>query len=206
MIVRYLAAIGLALALIVYAPTVHADSHTEASAEFINTLANRATTTISDSELSIEERRDKFRELFREGFAVSGIARFVLGRYWRKASDAERDEYLKLFEDVIVSTWADRFSQYSGQKFEVSGAHPAPSVSDSENVALVESRFFVDPTTPVRIEWRVASRGDLFKIVDVSVEGISIANTQRDEFNSVIRKGGGEVSALLEELRSRSGS
>jgi len=204
--VRYLAAIGLALAFIVSAPAVHADSHTEASAQFINTLAEQAITTITDSALSVEERRARFRDLFREGFAVSGIARFVLGRYWRKASDTERDEYLKLFEDVIVSTWADRFSQYSGQKFEVNGAHPAPSASDSENVALVESRFFVDATTPVRIEWRVASRGDLFKIVDVSVEGISMANTQRDEFNSVIRKGGGEVSALLDELRSRAGS
>ena len=203
---RYLPAIGLALAFIVSVPTADADSHTEASAQFINTLAERAITTIADSELSVEERRAKFRDLFREGFAVGGIARFVLGRYWRTASVTERDEYLKLFEDVIVSTWADRFSQYSGQKFEVNGAHPAPSASDSENVALVESRFFVDATTPVRIEWRVASRGDLFKIVDVSVEGISLANTQRDEFNSVIRKGGGEVSALLDELRSRAGS
>jgi len=203
---RYLAAIGLALALIVSAPTVHAESRTEASAQFINTLAERAIATLSDRELSVEGRRAKFRDLFREGFAVSGIARFVLGRYWRKASDVERDEYLKLFEDVIVSTWADRFSQYSGQKFEVNNAHPVPSASDSENVALVESRFLVDPTTPVRIEWRVASRGDLFKIVDVSVEGISMANTQRDEFNSFIRKSGGKVSALLDELRSRAGS
>jgi len=81
-----------------------------------------------------------------------------------------------------------------------------PSVNDGENVALVESRFLVDPTTPVRIEWRVASRGDLFMIVDVSVEGISMANTQRDEFNSFIRKSGGKVSALLDELRSRAGS
>ena len=203
---RYLAAIGLALAFIVSVPTADADSHTEASAQFINTLAERAITTIADSELSVEERRAKFRDLFREGFAVGGIARFVLGRYWRKASVTERDEYLKLFEDVIVSTWADRFSQYSGQKFEVIGAHPVPSVNDGENVALVESRFLVDPTTPVRIEWRVASRGDLFMIVDVSVEGISMANTQRDEFNSFIRKSGGKVSALLDELRSRAGS
>lgn len=202
---RYLAAIGLALAFMVSAPATHADSHIQASADFISTLADRAINTVTDSALSVDERRAKFRELFREGFAVSGIARFVLGRYWRKASDAERDEYLKLFENVIVTTWADRFSQYSGQKFEVNGAQPAPSASDKENVALVDSRFFVDPSTPVRIEWRVASRGDLFKIVDVSVEGISMANTQRDEFNSVIRKNGGEISALLDELRSRSG-
>ncbi len=202
---RYLAAFGLALAFVVSAPQTQADSHVEASAEFIDTLAERAITTLTDADLSSEDRRNKFRELFREGFAVDGIARFALGRYWRRAPEAEREEYLGLFEKVIVNTWADRFSQYSGQRFEVNGAQPAPSASKNENVALVQSRFFTDPTTPVRIEWRVASRGDLYKIVDVSVEGISMANTQRDEFNSVVRKGGGKLSALNDELRRLAG-
>ncbi|MBO6782336.1 MAG: ABC transporter substrate-binding protein [Alphaproteobacteria bacterium] len=205
MLMRYLAAFGLALALVVSAPVAHAEPHVQASAEFIDNLADRAIETLTDNGLDSRMRRDKFRELFREGFAVNGIARFVLGRYWRRASDSERDEYLNLFEEVIVNTWADRFSQYSGQKFEVNGAVPAPSASDSENVALVQSRFFTDPTTPVRIEWRVASRGNLYKIVDVSVEGISMASTQRDEFNAVIRKGGGKIDALLDELRDRAG-
>jgi phospholipid transport system substrate-binding protein len=69
----------------------------------------------------------------------------------------------------------------------------------------VESLFFTDPTTPVRLEWRVASKGDLFKIVDVKLEGISMATTQRDEFNSVVSKNGRTLAALIEELRRRDG-
>ena len=202
---RSFAAIVLVVAFAVSVPAAHADSHTDASVNFINDLSNQAITTLSDKSISTEQRRVEFRKLFREGFAVNGIARFVAGRYWRSANEDKRTEYLQLFEDVIVNTWADRFSQYSGQKFEVRGATDATPDKSPENVALVESLFFTDPTTPVRLEWRVASKGDLFKIVDVKLEGISMATTQRDEFNSVVSKNGRTLAALIEELRRRDG-
>ena len=202
---RTFAAFVLVVALAVSVPAAHAGSHTDASVNFINDLSNQAITTLSDKSISTEQRREEFRKLFRDWFAVNGIARFVAGRYWRSASEDERTEYLQLFEDVIVNTWADRFSQYSGQKFEVRGATDATPDKSPENLALVESLFFTDPTTPVRLEWRVASKGDLFKIVDVKLEGISMATTQRDEFNSVVSKNGRTLAALIEELRRRDG-
>lgn len=200
---RLIAAFALALAIATAAPAARADSHLDASTKFISDLANEAIETLTDKSNTSEERRDKFRKLFRDGFAVNGIARFVAGRYWRKAPDAERTEYLALFEDVIVNTWADRFSQYSGQKFEVKSAVDATPAKSKENVALIESLFFTIPTSPVRIEWRVASKGDLFKIVDVKLEGISMATTQRDEFNSVVSKSGRDLASLIDELRRR---
>jgi phospholipid transport system substrate-binding protein len=201
--VRTIAAFVLVVAFAMAAPAAHADSHTDTSVKFINDLSNQAISALSDKSISTEDRREKFRSLFREGFAVNGIARFVAGRYWRSAGEDERAEYLQLFEDVIVNTWADRFSQYSGEKFEVKGASDATPNQSSEKVALVESLFFTDPTTPVRLEWRVASKGDLYKIVDVKLEGISMATTQRDEFNSVVSKNGRTLSALNDELRRR---
>lgn len=200
---RNIAAFVLVVAFAIAAPAARADSHTKTSVEFINSLSNQAITTLTDASITPEQRRNEFRKLFRDGFAVNGIARFVAGRYWRKASEAHREEYLQLFEDVIVNTWADRFSQYSGQKFEVLNAIDATPEKSREDVALVESLFFTSPTSPVRLEWRVASKGDLYKIVDVKLEGISMATTQRDEFNSVVSKNGRTLEALIEELRRR---
>ncbi len=194
---------GPLVALIIAVSPAHAESHLTASTDFIRDLSDRAIHTLASEGITVEARRDRFRDLFREGFAINGIARFVLGRYWRGASEADRTEYLALFEDVIVNTWADRFSEYSGQKFTVQDAVNAPSAHQAERVAIVRSTFFTDPQTPVRIDWRVASRGDIYKITDVSVEGISMANTQRDEFASVIRQNSGQISALLEELRKK---
>lgn len=201
---RWTAAVtGPLVALIIAISPAHADGHLSASTDFIRNLADRAIETLTAEGITVETRRQQFRDLFREGFAINGIARFVLGRYWRGASEVDRTEYLALFEDVIVNTWADRFSEYSGQKFIVQDAVNAPSAHQAERVAIVRSTFFTDPQTPVRIDWRVASRGDIYKITDVSVEGISMANTQRDEFAAVIRKNSGQISALLDILRQK---
>jgi phospholipid transport system substrate-binding protein len=192
------------LACMLVAPTtraVAADDYIDASASFVRTLADKAITTLTNPELSAEDRRQHFRELFNESFAVKGIALYVLGRYRKRATEAELAEYLALFEDVIVNTWADRFTEYAGQKFEVDSAVDTPSPSKSEKAALVRSTFYPDPTSPVEIEWRVASNGSIFKIVDVKVSGLSLAKTQQDEFGSVIRANGDKVSALIDKLR-----
>ena len=201
---RWTIAIAVPLvALIITLAPARADEHLDASSKFIQSLADRAIATLTAEGQTPEMRREKFRVLFREGFAINGIARFVLGRYWRQATEADRTEYLALFEDVIVNTWADRFSGYSGERFEVQKAVDAPSAHEAERVAIVRSIFFTDPQSPVHIDWRVASRGDVYKITDVLVEGVSMATTQRDEFSSVIRTNSGEISALLEVLRKR---
>ncbi|MDH3739158.1 MAG: ABC transporter substrate-binding protein [Alphaproteobacteria bacterium] len=191
------------IALILAVSPVRADQHLAASSKFVQDLADRAIVTLTADGQSAEMRRGQFRELFREGFAIKGIARYSLGRNWNSASDADRSEYLTLFEDVIVATWADRFSGYSGQKFTVENAVDASSANAAEHVAIIRSVFFSDPQSPISIDWRVASRGDLFKITDVVIEGVSMANTQRDEFSSVIASNSGQIDALLDILRKK---
>ncbi len=190
-------------ALVVAVTPARADEHLQPSSDFIRTLADRAIATLSAEGLPSDVRRQKFRDLFREGFAINGIGRFVLGRHWRRASADEQTEYLALFEDVIVNTWADRFTEYSGQEFTVRDAIDAPSADPAERAAIVRSVFFSDPRTPISIEWRVASRGDIYKITDVKVEGRSLAQTQKAEYDSFIRSNSGQLNALLEELRKR---
>jgi phospholipid transport system substrate-binding protein len=194
---------GPLVALIIAVSPAHADDHLAASADFIRSLSDRAITILTTEGITAESRREQFRSLFREGFAINGIARFVLGRYWRSAPEACRTEYMALFEDVTVNTWADRFSEYSGQEFTVQDAVNAPSAHQDERAAIVRSIYFSDPRTSVRIDWRVTNRGDIYKITDVSIEGVSMATTQRDEFSSVIRSNGGQIKPLLDILRKK---
>ena len=66
----------------------------------------------------------RFRELLREDFDVPGIARFVLGRYWNIATEEQRAEYVKLFEDYIAMAYATRLAEYTGETFKVTGSRP----------------------------------------------------------------------------------
>jgi len=166
---------------------------------FIESLTDEAMTSLAVSGIEKEERRERFRRLMLEKFAFKGIAKWVLGRYWRRASEDERTQFIALFEDLMVITYADRFENYSGEKIEIGKAE----VRNGKD-ALVHSKLIRGANTePVDVIWRVRRSDELFKVVDVMVEGLSMGLTQQKEFSSVIRKNGGKVNGLLVELRKR---
>lgn len=151
---------------------------------FIDKLGEAAIHSLTAPELNANDRRERFRDLLQKSFNVNGIARFVLGRYWNAATEQERDEYLKLFEELIVRTYADRFSEYSGEKFTV-----AKVQKDTEhaNYATVFSTIARPGGQMVRVDWRVRQETDQsWRVVDVVIEGVSMSITQRSEFASVI--------------------
>jgi len=167
--------------------------------QFIEGLTNDAMSSLAVSGIEKEERRERFRRLMLEKFAFKGIAKWVLGRYWRKASEDERTQFIALFEDLMVITYADRFENYSGEKIEIGKAE----VRNGKD-ALVHSKLIRGANTEsVDVIWRVRRSDELFKVVDVMVEGLSMGLTQQKEFSSVIRKNGGKVNRLLDELRKR---
>ncbi len=165
---------------------------------FIVTLADRAIAGLADKEASRTDRESRFRMLLTDGFDVPHIARFVLGRYWRVASEAERTEYLQLFEDFIVHSYSQRFGEYAGENLKVAGTRNMP---DGEAMVLTDLLRPSGP--PVKVEWRMRRDRDSFKITDVVVEGVSMSITQRDDFSATIQRSGGRVDALLGVLRDK---
>jgi phospholipid transport system substrate-binding protein len=166
---------------------------------FISSLSEQAIQALTQPNIAKDERERRARALLRENFAIPAIGQWVLGRYWRTATPEEREEYLKLFEDLIITTYVDRFSRYAGERLEVVGAKPIEGGSDE----LVETRIVRAGGSPVQVGWRVRDEGGRWRIVDVFVEGVSMGQTQRSEFASVIQNKGGTVAALLDEMRKR---
>ena len=110
---------------------------------------------------------------------------------------------MSLFEDVIVATWADKFSLYSGEKFEIQNALDASIKGRPERVVIVRSIFYIDTRSQIRVDWRVSNFENLYKITDVTIQGISMAKTTRDEFYSVIRGNAGDINALIKLLQKK---
>jgi phospholipid transport system substrate-binding protein len=143
----------------------------------------------------------RFRQLFSADFDVPGIGRFVLGRYWRVATPAQQQEFLKLFTDYIALAYSNRLAEYSGETLRVTGSRPAP---DGELVSSEIVRANGQP--PARVEWLLTPEDGAYKISDVIVEGVSMAVTQRSEFASVIQRNGGQVEGLITALRQKTES
>ena len=144
------------------------------------------------------ERLARFRQLFQADFDVPGIARFVLGRYWRSASEQEQQEYLKLFEDYVVFVYGTRLSSFNGETFKVRG-------SRTDDSGTIVSTDIISPKgeAPIKVDWRLITDHGSFRINDVIIEGISMLVTQRSEFASVIQRHGGHVGELLVMMRER---
>lgn len=165
---------------------------------FVSELGDQAIRALSSKALNTEQREDEFRKLFLSGFNVRTLGRFAVGRYWRSASKTQQTEYLALFAEFIVRTYAARFGQYSGEKLVVLDSR------DGAGRDTIVNSVINSPNGPdIKIDWRVRERKHSLRIVDVVVEGISMAITQRDEFSSVIRRGGGDFENLLIELRAK---
>ena len=186
------------IVLVVAAVTAQAPARAAADAPgFISDLGERAINVLTSTQ-SQADRESAFKKLFDEGFDVPGIARFVLGPYWRTATDAQKDEFTKLFEAYIIHSYVVRFSAYSGQQLKVMGSRPEGDAS------LVNSQITgTNNSPPVKVDWRLTGRNGVYKISDVSVDGISMAVTQRSEFASVIQHNGGQVQGLITMLREK---
>lgn len=168
---------------------------------FVSSLAQEALDDLASAAIPEAERVERFRALFADSFDVPLIARFVLGRYWRQASEAERAEYVKLFNELVVQTYVRRFNEFNTARIRVLST----SKPNEDNDVIVAVEGVMPSKPPVRLDVRVRQTGNDYRIIDVAIESVSMAITQRDEFASVIQRGGGRVEALLASLREKVG-
>ena len=166
--------------------------------QFVQKLGDTALTSLTDKNMPRAEREQRVRAILENNFDILAIGKFAMGAYWRDASEAQRNEYLGLFENSLVNTYTTRFEDYSGQTLRVKGFNAS---GDTDSIVLSEIVQKDGPS--VNVEWRVRKEGNNFKIVDVIVEGISMSITQRSDFASVIQHGGGSIDTLLASLREQ---
>ena len=166
-------------------------------AAVITNLGNRALEVLGKS-ATPAQRVARFHELFREDFDVPGIARFVLGRYWKTATTEQQGEFTKLFEDYIALVYSSQPAAYSGETLRVTGSR-----ADPEGAIVASEIIRPSGAPPVKVEWHMTDQHGTYKIRDVAVDGISMAVTQRSEFASVIQRNGGQVQGLIAMLREK---
>lgn len=197
MTLNRLLAVGLLLCFMAFQPAVAGTKTSPEEAEkFIRALGDQAVKLLSDKSIPLTERETKIRTMLRHNFDLETIGRFVLSKYWRTASPDQRAEYLSLFSDFVVRTYARRLGGYAGEKFKIKSAKPLGSRD-----ALVVTEISRQAGPPITAGWRVRDTKNSYRIIDVMVEGVSMAATQRSEFETIIRKQG--LVGLIEILRAK---
>ncbi len=193
---RFSAVVAVTLGVAIWAPeSFAAEVAASDASQFVRKLGDETIAVLATPDATAEQRKARFRELLDEGFAVETIGRFALGRYWRAATPAQRSDYLRLFREFVLETYAGRLGTYAGETLEIIQACPL-----NQNDTMVSTEIQSPDGPPIRVDYRVRAQPAGLKIIDVFVEGVSLITTQRAEFASVINRTGG-VEGLLELLR-----
>jgi len=176
---------------------VEADSSQIPKAQaFIESLATDGIGFLANEDIGEAARKKEFEKLLNRSFDMSTIGRFAIGRHWKTATKSQRTKYQKLFKAMVIEVYSQRFSDYNGQELTVTKARP-----EGKRDILVSSVIAsAGGGDKIRVDWRVRPKNGGHKVVDVIVEGVSMALTQRADFASIIQRGGGNVSVLLAHL------
>ncbi len=191
-------ALMVALAISLAAAAAPAPESATDPADFVRDFGERVIATASDDSLSPGHRQVMLAQLLSEVIDARRIGRFVLGKYGRGATDAQRAEFDRLFAAGIVATYSRHLGSYTGEALEVRGAQLR-----GERGAIVSSRFSRANGPAVSVEWRLRDDAGTWWIVDVVIEGISMALTQRAEYTAVIRASTDGMEGLLARLRTQ---
>jgi len=190
----------LALCMALVASVAQATASTgDAARAFVEDVSKRAIDIISDKNASKAEREAQFAKLLDETADMERIAAFALGQYLRTPTPEQKAEYLSLVKTFIVKVYVTRLSDYNDEKLDILSAK-----TKGDKQAIVQSEIkFTNGREPVTVDWWLIRNDGDFKIFDVNVVGIWLAQEQRSTFTSVIRNNGGDFNALLDHLRKQ---
>ncbi len=176
-----------------WSPAMAEEAKTDA-ALFVGSFAQKGINDILAAPIPEAEKSERFRAMFKTYFDLPGIGRFVLTRYWKAASPAEQDRFTKLFEDVVVYTWSRRFSEYNGQTLKVVSQQP-----DGDDGTLVKSTIIGNNNSHFGVDWRLKKRPEGYKVLDIVIEGVSMAITYRQDYSTIISQTG-SFTGLLDQM------
>lgn len=181
------------------APAAGPKKQDPAAADSIAKLAGDALAIMNDPTATASQKEASFREILARELHTELLSRVVLGKYWRKADSATRAEFTEAFSTHMVHSFAKKLGAAQLEKFQVVSAFRSGK-SDS----LVQSRV-VHAGNMLNVVWRVRPIAGRYVILDVMIEGVSMALTRRQEFAAFIQSKGGDIHPLIAQLQQKSG-
>lgn len=145
------------------------------------------------------EREKLIRQAIDERFDWEEMARRSLARYWDQRTDGEKKEFVRLYSDLLERTYMDKVEGYSGEKVIYEGE------SVDNGYAVVRVKIVTKKNTDIRVHYRLKRVENKWLVYDVSIEGVSLVNNYRTQFNSIILKSSYEnlVKRLKERVESK---
>lgn len=170
----------------------------DGASKYVERLGDQALSIISNAKSDKAQKQSRLEKLFSDNVDIPWVARFVMGRFWRTATEPQKSKYVKEYQKFLLKHYTSRFSDYSSGGFKVTNSR-----DDGEGEYTVSMQIMApDSKEPILVDYRVRKDGGSYKIFDVIVEGVSMITTQRSEFASVLNSEG--IDSLIGKLGTMS--
>ena len=165
-------------------------------AEFVQSLVDEASKILVNN-ISKEEKIKRLRSIAIKSVDIKGIGMYTLGSHRKKLTDSQKEEYHNLFNNYFLKSFSSRLADYTDPKINVISQEKL-----NDKYTMVSSILVATEKTPeVKINWRIYTKNpDNPLIRDLIIEGLSLARTQKEEFNSVLQSNDGDINALFLNL------
>ena len=165
--------------------------------EFIQLAVDEASEVLS-STYSKEEKMKKLESIAKKTVDIRGIGFYTLGSHRKNLSDEHKKKYSNLFEKYFLKSFSSRLAEYTDPKIRVESAQKL-----NEKYTIVSSILLATDKRPeVKIDWRVYTKNSEKPLIrDLLIEGLSLARTQKEEFNSIIQSNNGDINFLFDSLK-----
>ena len=165
--------------------------------DFVQQTVDSAAKALNQN-LSQDLKISKLKVIALKTVDINGIGFYSLGKYRKNITEQKKIEYLEIFTKYFLKTFSSRLAQYSDPKIVVKSQKKL-----NEKYTMVSSTLIATEDKPeVTIDWRVVTKDpDNPLIIDVVIEGVSLAKVQKEEFYSIIQSNNGDINALLKNLK-----
>ena len=165
--------------------------------EFVQSVANEASLILTNNSTK-EQKIEELKSIAKKSVDFRGIGYYSLGAHRKNLSDDKKKEYLNIFEKYFLKSFSSRLAEYTDPKIRVDSQKKL-----NEKYTIVSSVLMATEEKPeVKIDWRIVTKNpDKPLIIDVVIEGVSLAKVQKEEFNSIIQSNDGDINALLISLK-----
>jgi len=130
----------------------------------------------------VNERRQKLWETISPIFNFEEMSKRALGQHWKKRNDEEKKEFVGLFTNILKDAYIGKTDAYSGEKVILMKERV------DKEYATVQAKFILNTDSEVVVDYNMLNNSGEWKIYDVIIEGVSLVNNYRSQFNSILIK------------------
>jgi phospholipid transport system substrate-binding protein len=163
---------------------------------FVQSTVNRASQILSKN-ISKEKKMTQLEIIAKETVDIIGIGYYSLGPKRKELDENQKKKYVKLFEGYFLKSFSSRLAEYTNPEIDVKDKKLL-----NKNYTIVNSLLLGTSERPeVKIDWRIYTKEPSNPLIrDLIIEGLSLARTQKEEFNSILNSNNGDINALFKIL------